>query len=60
MNRYVHPGYRLTLLQIQKLAYFLQLAGEPLKLEFHENKYGPYTEALHHVLQNGGTFYFRI
>lgn len=51
MNRYALPGYRLTLLEIQKLAYFLQLAGEPLKLEFHKQKYGPYTETLHHVLQ---------
>lgn len=51
MNRYVLPGYRLTLLEIQKLAYFLQLAGEPLRLEFNKQKYGPYTETLHHVLQ---------
>ena len=32
MSRYQVPGYRLTLLEIQKLAYFLQMAGEPLKL----------------------------
>lgn len=51
MQRYALPGYRLTLLEIQKLAYFLQIAGEPLKLEFHKQKYGPYTETLHHVLQ---------
>jgi O-acetyl-ADP-ribose deacetylase (regulator of RNase III) len=51
MNRYALPGYRLTLLEIQKLAYFLQLAGEPLKLQFNKQKYGPYTETLHHVLQ---------
>jgi O-acetyl-ADP-ribose deacetylase (regulator of RNase III) len=51
MNRYVLPGYRLTLLEIQKLAYFLQLAGEPLKLRFDKQKYGPYTETLHHILQ---------
>lgn len=51
MHRYALPGYRLTLLEIQKLAYFLQAAGEALKLEFHKQKYGPYTETLHHVLQ---------
>jgi O-acetyl-ADP-ribose deacetylase (regulator of RNase III) len=51
MSRYQVPGYRLTLLEIQKLAYFLQSAGEPLKLVFAKQKYGPYTEQLHHVLQ---------
>jgi O-acetyl-ADP-ribose deacetylase (regulator of RNase III) len=51
MNRYALPGYRLTLLEIQKLAYFLQEAGEPLKLKFAKQKYGPYAETLHHVLQ---------
>ncbi len=51
LSRYALPGYRLTLLEIQKLAYFLQEAGEPLKLDFQKQKYGPYAEALHHVLQ---------
>lgn len=51
MDRYAQPGYRLTLLEVQKLAYFLQLAGQPLKLQFEKNKYGPYAETLHHVLQ---------
>ena len=50
-ERYILPGYRLTLLEIQKLAYFLQAAGEPLKLDFSKGKYGPYAETLHHVLQ---------
>jgi O-acetyl-ADP-ribose deacetylase (regulator of RNase III) len=51
MHRYALPGYRLTLLEIQKLSYFLQAAGEPLELKFCKQKYGPYTETLHHVLQ---------
>lgn len=51
LSRYSLPGYRLTLLEIQKLAYFLQEAGEPLKLDFEKQKYGPYAETLHHVLQ---------
>lgn len=51
MDNYAIPGYRLTLLEIQKLAYFLQEAGEPLKLKFTKNKYGPYAENLNHVLQ---------
>ena len=45
------PGYRLSLLEIQKLAYFLQSAGEPLRLHFSKQKYGPYAENLHFVLQ---------
>jgi O-acetyl-ADP-ribose deacetylase (regulator of RNase III) len=51
MLNYGIPGYRLTLLEIQKLAYFLQLAGQPLRLSFVKHKYGPYAEALNHVLQ---------
>ncbi len=45
------PGYRLSLLEIQKLAYFLQVSGEPLRLQYLKQKYGPYAENLHFVLQ---------
>lgn len=48
---YALPGYRLTLLEIQKLAYFLQVAGEPLRLNFVKQRYGPYAANLEHVLQ---------
>jgi O-acetyl-ADP-ribose deacetylase (regulator of RNase III) len=51
MLDYGGVGYRLTLLEIQKLAYFLQSAGQPLRLDFQKDKYGPYAEALNHVLQ---------
>lgn len=51
MERFAVPGYHLTLLEIQKLAYFLQVAGEPLRLDFVKGKYGPYAEVLHHALQ---------
>lgn len=51
LHKYVEPGYRLTLLEIQKLAYFMQVAGETLKLDFQKGSYGPYTETLHYVLQ---------
>jgi O-acetyl-ADP-ribose deacetylase (regulator of RNase III) len=51
IDHYALPWYRVTLLEIQKLAYFLQAAGEPLKLDFVKGKYGPYAENLHHVLQ---------
>lgn len=51
VGKYLIPGYDLTMLEIQKLAYFLQEAGEPLKLQFVKDQYGPYAETLHHVLQ---------
>jgi len=51
MLDYGIPGYRLTLLEIQKLAYLLQIAGQPLKLKFGKQKYGPYAEELNFVLQ---------
>jgi O-acetyl-ADP-ribose deacetylase (regulator of RNase III) len=51
IEQYCEPGYRLTLLEIQKLAYFLQEAGEGLKLNFTKQQYGPYAENLHFVLQ---------
>lgn len=41
----------ITLLETQKLMYFLQVAGEPLRLEFSKGFYGPYARALGHVLQ---------
>ena len=34
MRNYGEVGYRLTMLEIQKLTYFLQLAGQPLRLQF--------------------------
>jgi O-acetyl-ADP-ribose deacetylase (regulator of RNase III) len=51
IENYCEPGYRLSLLEIQKLAYFLQEAGEPLKLKFVKDKFGPYAENLNFVLQ---------
>lgn len=40
----------MTLLEAQKLAYFLQLSGEPLRLHFVKWHYGPYADNLRHVL----------
>jgi O-acetyl-ADP-ribose deacetylase (regulator of RNase III) len=40
----------VTLLEVHKLMYFMQQAGEPLRLEFREAPYGPYAENLRHVL----------
>jgi O-acetyl-ADP-ribose deacetylase (regulator of RNase III) len=40
----------ITLLEVHKLMYFLQCAGEPLRLRFAKGPYGPYAENLRHVL----------
>jgi O-acetyl-ADP-ribose deacetylase (regulator of RNase III) len=40
----------ITLLEVHKLMYFMQEAGEPLKLKYVEAPYGPYAENLRHVL----------
>lgn len=40
----------VTLLEVHKLMYFLQEAGEPLKLRYKAAPYGPYAENLRHVL----------
>ena len=51
MHQYEALSYRLTLLEIQKLMYFLQEAGEPLKLRFQAGLYGPYAANLNKVLE---------
>lgn len=50
LKQYCILGYELTLLEIQKLLYFLQEAGEPLKLNFVKYHYGPYADNVRHVL----------
>ena len=48
---YSQPGYKLGRLEIQKLAYFLQEASEPLSLKFVKHTFGPYADNLNFVLQ---------
>lgn len=40
----------ITLLEMHKLMYFMQEAGEDLRLRYHKGTYGPYAENLRHVL----------
>ncbi|MGJ5180352.1 type II toxin-antitoxin system antitoxin DNA ADP-ribosyl glycohydrolase DarG [Bradyrhizobium oligotrophicum] len=40
----------VTLIEVQKLMYFMQEAGEPLKLNYIKHHYGPYADNLRHVL----------
>jgi len=41
----------VTLLEVHKLLYFMQEAGEPLRLRYRAAEYGPYAENLRHVLR---------
>ncbi len=53
IDRYVSTGfdYRLSLLEVQKLVYFLTAVGEPLnKVVFKKHHFGPYADVLRHVL----------
>ncbi len=40
----------VTLLEVHKLMYFMQNAGEPLRLHYTKAPYGPYADNLRHVL----------
>lgn len=48
---YREMEYGLTKIEVQKLAYFLEKAGQPLNLEFVKHSYGPYSDKLRHVLK---------
>jgi O-acetyl-ADP-ribose deacetylase (regulator of RNase III) len=50
MEQYSALGESKSLLEVQKLAYFLQEAGEDLRLRFQAASYGPYAESLSKVL----------
>lgn len=53
MNRYLAGLLDpfVSLLEIHKLMYFMQEAGEPLRLDYVKASYGPYAENLRHVLR---------
>lgn len=59
VRRYWVLGMECSILEIQKLAWFLERAIEqsspadnPLKLQFVAHKYGPYANRLEHLLNN--------
>lgn len=53
LELYGSSGYRASRIEMQKLAYFLKVAGEPAlqKLEYQRFHYGPYAHNLGHALQ---------
>jgi O-acetyl-ADP-ribose deacetylase (regulator of RNase III) len=48
LNSLLDPS--ISLLEVHKMMYFAQEAGEPLRLRFRKAPYGPYAENLRHVL----------
>jgi O-acetyl-ADP-ribose deacetylase (regulator of RNase III) len=53
MNQYLNAllDPMITLLEVHKLMYFMQEAGEDLKLQYKKAIYGPYAENLRHVFK---------
>ncbi|MBK8639617.1 MAG: macro domain-containing protein [Chromatiaceae bacterium] len=53
LNRYLRGLLDpfVTLLEAHKLMYFMQEAGQPLRLRYKQAPYGPYAENLRHVLR---------
>jgi O-acetyl-ADP-ribose deacetylase (regulator of RNase III) len=54
MDRYLAAlmDTSISLLEVHKLMYFLQAAGEPLRLRYVKALFGPYAENLRHVLRD--------
>ena len=50
IDAYATLDYALTKIEVQKLAYFLQAAGEDLRLRYAKQQFGPYADQLRHVL----------
>lgn len=51
LDQYDQLALGTSLIETQKLMYFLQEAGEDLSLHFEANLYGPYADKLRHVLK---------
>ena len=54
MDRYLRGllDPSISLLEVHKLLYFMQEAGEPLRLRYKQATYGPYAENLRYVLRS--------
>jgi len=59
MSHYAGPGYRMSLLEVQKIGYFLYEVGALKDLRYEKGKFGPYAENLNHVLQRLEGHYIR-
>ena len=59
MQRYLPFTVEITAVDIQKVMYFMQEAGEPLRLNYAKGRYGPYADNLRHVLSSMEGHYIR-
>ena len=51
VDRYTAVALSTSLIEIQKLMYFLQESGEALRLRYRDHYFGPYADNLRHVLK---------
>lgn len=51
LRRYSERAFEASLIEAQKLMYFLQVSGEDLRLRYQRGPYGPYADNLNHVLK---------
>ncbi len=59
LSQYLRSAVTASPIEVQKLMYFLQTAGEPLRLKFVAHHYGPYADNLRHVLIDVEGHYLR-
>lgn len=59
MQRYLPFSVEITAVDIQKIMYFMQESGEPLRLNYAKGRYGPYADNLRHVLSSMEGHYIR-
>jgi O-acetyl-ADP-ribose deacetylase (regulator of RNase III) len=52
IDTYRDLNYGLSKIEVQKLGYFLQVAGQDLRLNFVKHQYGPYSDQLRHALNH--------
>ena len=52
IDQYSQVALLVSLIEIHKLMYFLQEAGEDLRLQYQAKYYGPYADNLRHVLKS--------
>jgi O-acetyl-ADP-ribose deacetylase (regulator of RNase III) len=59
MRRYLEAMLdpSVSLLELHKLMYFIQLAGKPVKLQYGKGHYGPYSSNLRFLLQSMNHYY---
>jgi O-acetyl-ADP-ribose deacetylase (regulator of RNase III) len=50
IDEYTARALEVSIIEVQKLLYFLQTAGEPLGLRYTKGFYGPYADDLRHAL----------